>query len=268
MMMFDTNKREVLDDVFSNEDSLFHYSSRCSGVQILSSNKIRLSNRKKSNDPIENINLSESYLWFSKNDIDGNQIYDDSENLNIFIRNLKVQFSNSKQLCFCKNFINQDKSKIELGFLKPRMWDNYGDKYNGVCLVFSKRKLIDDLEEKINGDVNYIDYSEFSEFKFEENLNKYLENPKKYIDDIKEKFKKRLFSKHIDYNGENEFRIISFSDREYDYIPIKNSLIGVIVSTVNNSDLNLDFYKQYQKSENVPLYLLNWKELDFTFNPI
>ena len=49
-----------------------------------------------------------------------------------------------------------------MGFDIPAMWGHYGDKGKGVCVIFDKKKLLDNLSSSIfSGEVDYVapDYS-------------------------------------------------------------------------------------------------------------
>ena len=99
--------------------------------------------------------------------------YNESNQLNDLVSNLENSFN---QISFCKNYIGHEfaseyySSQFEgheeiFGFTKPRMWERYADNYSGVCLAFSKKKILalNEIKHKlIYKDVEYLKYSELS----------------------------------------------------------------------------------------------------------
>lgn len=254
-------------------DSIFHYTTRISGLRILGSGNILLSERKNSNDPIESLRPSYNLSWSGSSDEHSDHIRKETEGFveNIYQKILN-QISSTRQLCFCQNKLYDDGSIKEFGFLKPRMWDNYGEKYMGVCLVFSKSKLVETIQKHelhiIKSDVSYTSYWELRQNHFRINLNEVLSNPSEYETRLRSLMNKRLFSKHIDYQGENEFRLISFDEGRV-YIPISNCLTGVIVSFVGLSPGgDFKFFKDYSTENSINLYHLNWEDSDPDFHPM
>lgn len=83
----------------------------------------------------------------------------------------------------------------------------------------------------------------------------YLE---KYLNNIEQV----MFRKHIDYQGEDEYRAVSFSTNEFDYIDIEDCLVGIITPNkyrfentfVNNT---LSDYAAKYKSQ---LLYLKWAD--------
>ena len=223
-------------EVFKSDDTVYHYTTVETALNfILRDQKIRLSPRKSSIDPIENLEnwYSYSYGGYKESSVDDKNNAYKAKDL------FKERLSKTKQVCFCKNNELKDDDKrtnlpIEkYGFLKPRMWDNYGDKYKGVCLAFSRNELEKEADKNniIFDNLEYINYSEISA-----NSNGHTSIDVKevnrlgietYYEKHIEKEYKLLFNKHIDYKGENEFRLCSFSDNNYDYVDISKALKGV-----------------------------------------
>ncbi|UXE68776.1 MAG: DUF2971 domain-containing protein [Chryseotalea sp. WA131a] len=102
--------------------------------------KLRLSPRSQSSDPIENTEHFFSYAGGNH----GEGIPADAIRLT---NETKKMLRKTKQVCFCKNTCRPDENGMifppfeKYGFAKPRMWDQYGDKYKGVCLVFSLKRF-------------------------------------------------------------------------------------------------------------------------------
>jgi hypothetical protein len=144
---------------------VYHYCDSNTAIQyILHEKQIRLSNRRNSIDPIENKKPFISYLQ--------TQNFDDEVKASVSrikIRDLTLEkLANAKQLCLCMNdqskYHNNENPQYRYeyyGFLKPRMWDQYADKYQGICLAFSLSALKENASDFKNGEIKYVDYNRF-----------------------------------------------------------------------------------------------------------
>lgn len=215
-------------DLYKDDDTIYHYTTSETALShILKSMKLRLSPRSNSSDPIENV--EHFYTYSSDITTDALRLTNEAKEI----------LGKTKQVCFCKNNSAIDIRGMnhppfeKYGFAKPRMWDQYGDKYRGVCLAFSLTKLLENAA-KVNitgGNLNYITYHESEESHHSIDNNRLTQGgydtyKKSYSDYLI----KRLFNKHNDYVHENEYRLHSFAHGNYDYIDIKNTLRGVIIS--------------------------------------
>lgn len=144
------------------------------------------------------------------------------------------------------------------GFLKPRMWDQYADKYKGVCLAFSLKKLRDQAGSLPNDLVKYMSYNHLEQhyYSFDEYLICKI-GVDEYVSKLSDYIKTRMFKKHKDYSGENEYRFLSFSGSEYDYIDIEGCLTGIIISN-NSSEFMKKALNEYAEKYNVELLNINW----------
>lgn len=236
----------LIPSLYKDNDTIYHYTTSETALShILKSMKLRLNPRSQSSDPIEN---TEHFFSYSGSN-NGEGIPADALRLK---DEAKKMLKNTKQVCFCKNNSIKDENGMNFltfekyGFAKPRMWDQYGDKYKGVCLAFSLKKILEIATAvNIKGDnLNYITYreSEVSHHSidtFRIARDGYDTYKKVYSDYLV----RRLFNKHNDYIHENEFRFLSFADSNYDYIDIKEALKGVIIS---NLSVNPFLYKGFK----------------------
>lgn len=237
-----------LPNLYKDDDTIYHYTTSETALShILKSMKLRLSPRSYSSDPIENTEHFFSYSGGSH----GEEIPTDALRLT---NETKEMLRKTKQVCFCKNNSIKDECGMtfppfeKYGFAKPRMWDQYGDKYKGVCFAFSLKKLLENAAKvNITGDnLNYISYhqSEISHLSID--IHRLAQDGyEKYKQVYSDHLMRRLFSKHNDYINENEYRLYSFADGNYDYIDIKGALRGVIIS---NLSINSFLYKSFKDS--------------------
>lgn len=250
-------------DIFNSEDIIYHYCSTQTAIEhILYERKLRLSPRNKSSDPIESTEPWLNYSSYGYNDTkkaskeEVNQVRD-------FIKN---KISNVRQVCFCmNNLVDSFERKPNFpaeyyGFLKPRMWDQYADNYNGVCLAFSLKELKKQKEIILNP-IDYVNYSILEHNRQSIDLNLlhqigFEDYCKYYFQKVEEK----LFRKHLDYQGEHEYRIFSYSKNKYEYIDISNSLIGVIVSKNKTNNYSIERLNNYTTDYNIELLDIYWME--------
>lgn len=217
-----------------SEDAIFHYTKKKVFFEnILPNLKLRLSPLEMMNDPMEYREPIFTYHMFGYFKTD-KKLKNKAKNL---LNNLKQK--QSKIACFCSNNNSQTK-----GYLRSRMWSQYGENHEGICLVFSKQALnnlidktykfeaveyIEELFPLSNFDFNY---HELKQTPLDMFCDKYFEN----------KYKKLFFTKIIDYRDEVEFRLLKrVKDKNiiYDYIPIEKCLKGIIVGDRFHSVYNI-----------------------------
>lgn len=212
------------------EDIIYHYTKASTAIDhILFNNQLKFSHAKKSNDPIESAkaNLRGIYYDSEANSSLSAQQYEDQNELIDSVIKLKDQFT---QICFCQNQMEEDSLDINkisnwlgheelFGFCKPRMWDQYADKFSGVCIAFSKHKILSRNSKKmeiIDGKVKYLKFQELSTSKLTSINGNYLAEVGKeiYKSKITQMIKQAFFYKHIDYIGETEYRIGCFISKD------------------------------------------------------
>lgn len=242
-------------DVFKDQDTIYHYTSLNTAIDyILKKKQLRFSPRLASNDPIEFVMRPTRMggVYWGENHMQEVEIRT-ADNANEISLRLKKKFKQAKQLCFCENESHEKfKERIHnlpeeyFGFLKPRMWDQYGDKYNGVCLSFSKRKLLK-IHTGFSQKVEYLPYSKM--YKDESIRLNELDDLgfDEYNDRIFQEVVTNLSKKHIDYSGESEFRLYSFSDENYDYINISEALNGIILPKRSSSKSSAEELTEFSK---------------------
>lgn len=257
-----------ISNIFNSDEIIYHYTKTQTVYEyILHTNKLKLSERKNSNDPIENI-ISRAIVKISN--------FSDTEKaskktVDKVSKYILEQIKNSKQICFCKNNDNSELQKFKnkpseyYGFLKPRMWDQYGDNYNGVCLVFDKKKLKEINSNIYSHDIKYVNYDEFRQNNTSINTNNLHKiGLTEYLKKTSEKIKIASFLKHKDYSGENEYRFISFSNTET-YLNIGNSLKAIIVSRKNLTDFADKRLIEYTTKNKIPLFYIEWTIYGYHF---
>lgn len=197
----------------SAHDAVFHYTRNSTALEkILLKDCFKFSSFANANDPHE---------YKDKMIGDGGwgweEVRDKADKTSEVLDKL---LKNVSYISCCANTFEQDSLKIH-GFLRSRMWSQYGESHKGVCLVFSKEKLINLLREKYKDEM-YLFYQ--ADVAYKEYLNAYSEydsieinsdsfegkTPDSIAMDHIEKYQKELlFSKQLDYIDEHEHRIVA-----------------------------------------------------------
>lgn len=247
---------------FQDKDIIYHYTTAETAIQhILHTDSLRLSPRLRSNDPIEKKGFSiggmttqlddeKSRALFKRTDGDAKFINDKIDDL----------VRNAKQLCFCKNYYSRGEFLMDhYGFLKPRMWNQYGENFRGVCLAYSKSKLLENNKITHYGNMRYIDYSTLQN-NFDTINHDSLDGKRKneYIKNVMIRVHETFFQKHKDYRDEREYRFLSFSSNEYEFINTKDALIGIIFSPNLTNDFNAEQLQFFANKRGADLVYLNW----------
>jgi len=276
-----------------NSDIIYHYTKASTAIDyILYNNQLKFNQYKNSNDPIESSHVRRgTYYWGSEvGKPISSKTQKDIEELKDHVRYLEKNFY---QICFCKNSVGDIfaskncicdfKGHEEIfGFTKLRMWDQYADKFSGVCLAFSKERILSTNKSKLNlleDDVKYCTFRELTEKKVNDISGNYFASVGKdiYKNELEEKVKKSFFCKHKDYSGENEYRIGAFFDKNncilehqkgeliFDktmMLDTSNCIEAIFMSSYANEKQKSELL-EYANRLNIPIIEMNWKHDSF-----
>jgi len=277
-----------------NEDVIYHYTKSSTAVDyILYNEELRFSKRQKSLDPLESIipNRSTFYKTGGLNDNKINsEHYNQSDDLVNYISELEQNFY---QICFCKNtmgsdfasknYLTQFHGNEELfGFTKPRMWERYADNYEGICLAFSRKRLLKRNKDKfkfIDKNIEYLSYIDLNCKKIDDISGNHLVKVglDKYKEELKTAAEMAFFCKHSDYSGEDEFRIGVYYDSEkcgaekirgeFQFfesmmLDIQDCLEAIFISSFNNERQKQTLLKYADKFK-IPIIEMVWKHNSF-----
>lgn len=270
-----------------NEDIIYHYTKASTAIDyILHSQKLRFSKSILSNDPIESIKILRPTSYYDDH-IDKKQTKQHHEDLKCIHKIVEDCESKFSQICFCKNTFNDDDNdspstldgnEEQFGFTKLRMWDQYADRYNGVCIAFSKEKIMNNNKDKFNliaKDIVYLTFQDLFSKKVGNIQGNHLNEVgiDKYSEQVKDQLTDSFYCKHLDYSGENEFRIGALFDREKctpEYIrgeiildqnmmlDITNCIEAIFFSSFANSKQKDDLL-DYANKLSVPLIEMKWQ---------
>jgi hypothetical protein len=230
------------DEFVHSDDALFHYTSTTVFFEhILDKMELRLSPLENMNDPMEYKKPLFTYFSYGYPKYDRELL----EKAKIRLNDLKLR--ECKIACFCSNLKNSHK-----GYLRSRMWSQYGDNHKGVCLVFSKESIqsVIDCSYKFE-EVDYINKPfPLQDYDIEYGLLNHI-GVKKYFDDFFEKkYKKIFFTKVTDYRDESEFRLLKRVKNKniiFAYINFRSCLKGVIIGDKCHQIYNYIFDHIHEK---------------------
>lgn len=273
-----------------NDDIIYHYTKASTAIDfILYNNELQFSQARKSIDPIESRKAERRTIYYG-GEVDkpiSKKQYEEENELHAFVDNMEEQFN---QICFCQNSMGEDfadKNCISnfegheelFGFSKPRMWDQYADKFSGVCIAFSKVKILSLNQKIIEGNVEYLTFQKISLNKIGDIQANHLVNvgKEKYKDQLELLVRESFFYKHIDYSGENEYRIGTFFDKDKCSIQtirgemifnrtmmldISNCVQAIFVSSFANDKQKKDLL-EYANKLNVEIIEMKWRHNSF-----
>ncbi len=231
-----------LADEIDLEKYLYYYTSFETGAKyILPKMRLRFNSFKNTNDPREtkewNFNLSISEGEHEKLPICVDFLSYQKKFTDLIKKRIKL-------LCFSRDYNPQNGEwknygLFGRGFMKPRMWAQYGDNHKGLCLIIDKKMFESELlaEEQIIGKYksDYIEYRDYFEpndlYAFKIDTKDIIKSNFKDVvnDRVKRYYKTMFFRKNIDWETETEYRYLLKNNIKNVYIDIKNCLKGVVL---------------------------------------
>ncbi|WP_417683206.1 DUF2971 domain-containing protein [Pseudidiomarina aquimaris] len=236
-------------DITSIGSQVAHYTTFEVAENIIKSKQIWLSGIDRVNDPREYSD------WNLVARLDQGGIYDHEvgepirEELNKLKKFCKIS-------CFSEDSDSEfDKSPpqryVHLGcigrcYANPVLWHHYADKHKGVCLVFDKQLLIDNLSNSAGTLPWRADSVEYARGKFardlfstEFNYDFHQANDESYPERfINERSKDLFFRKHLPWQAENEFRLFLYSRCEGPFrLTFGSALKKIVVSDLGKDDI-------------------------------
>lgn len=241
---------------FDTDHYLYHYSTFDKAIKIMQSNSLRFSPINKTNDTVEaKVRISFPHTsQVNKAEFDKKTavIYDYFCKHHPEIRLLC--FSTDNQ---CAPLALPSPSKRVFydisgrGFALPRMWSQYASNNEGVCFIFNKEKLLEEVQKSIAfhrcEKVRYKKYTDsfnISEEKVDSLYSKVsmLANGSLTLVEMMQKDKEFLqynyFQKLDDWKNEREFRIIALAGDNSSALSIGNLfsyLEGVVIGEYMDS---------------------------------
>lgn len=248
----------------NNQNYVAHYTSLDTAVKYIIENRtIKVNSICNVNDPYENtldwLEDDSSTGWGNIQEIELLKKLQDK-----LFRLIKVFCTTS----FDELSVNsKDISNHIYG--RPRMWAQYGDNHEGVCLIFDKNELNEQFEtlDYIDLHSGKIDY-EIDLSRIENTINvereaieELLNSPEKLFNKINSnlQYKYKFMRKHVDWKTENEYRWLLFcrNDEEL-FLPFYKSLKAIVFGAKVHHR-----YFSTLRHEEIPSYFLEFKDNNY-----
>jgi hypothetical protein len=246
-------------DFFNNDNLLFHYTKTQIAIErILHKKEFKLSRMDLMNDPKESLDFS---LVIANTDTP--DLTDEDERNMHFkeIGKISDEFRGAvkrrKIASFCCHTPIVG-NMFSYGCCNPRMWSQYADAHQGICLVFSRKELdmiFDSIEHEYYADAVKYDNDKLK------NMDVQILDAKKDTRQHIDKFKSYLFLlKANDFQDEKEYRYIVDDNNinsEALTINYKDSLKAIVTSYRFPTAVELNV-KNYCKTNGILWYRVNW----------
>ena len=261
----------MIENVTTADKFLYHYSKVTTAVDyILKDRSLMLGRYNTTNDP------KETKSWqFNLGTNEDRELgkYNMAEESAWLSHELKYR---ARLACFCMDSSplsgNHLDDIFKRGFCKPRMWAQYAEKHTGVCLVFDRRKLSKSIDEQfaskhlvMSGPIKYVDRS------IAPNL--YLDQP--YIINVdvlesvgrnaypqlhlKTHYQTLFFEKMTDWQNENEWRWVVFTNSDEEiFVNYGSALVGLVFGE-DTSDKAVQDMMNLTESCSLRYMGLKWK---------
>lgn len=269
---------EIIEEIKNGEDSIYQYTTHI--TDIIASNELRLYSLLGQNDPRETQTLwciPPSYISVSSSLV--------REERERFIREQKQKIikgieelsnyikSPCRQASFSMSVYDNDNDYECGGDQHVRMWAMYAGNHSGVCLAFSKNKLIENCKKALGGEgdiyAGNVEYLIKNDPLDKEIVSKVSNDniaykdmiPKIGDDIIKNDFKKWLFIKHVDWRDEAEYRIVFRAKNEmksnYVSVPLTGAIQEIIVGCAFDK-AKIEYINRYCVENNISWKKIRW----------
>ncbi len=187
---------------------LYHYTTFESFVKIWLSGKLKFGTLDNQND------IFESRKWFSTSGI-----YPDKLNRT---REILKEY---RQISLTKDY------EQRAGYLSPMMWGHYANKGKGICIEIDSAELKLDGITCLHDNVEYV-----PDFPVPPAVPQDCETDDEIRHFVEENKQHFFFTKHVDWAGENEYRIVS---RTESFLDISNTVYKVYISECGMDQLDM-----------------------------
>ncbi len=150
----------LYDDHFETDNYIYHYTSMEKAVLILHGDSLKFSKINSSNDTLE-----------AKPKMSCREISANEKLKKVFLHIKQINNNYMQLLCFSKDnsHIVENASADTIlndytgrGFALPRMWAQYSSNNNGICFVFNRKLIEEQIKNQLKeslvqlGDVEYV----------------------------------------------------------------------------------------------------------------
>lgn len=258
---------QLFGSVSNPSEWVYHYTSREAALEkILSSGKLRLGTFASLNDP------RESKDWSFSLSVASDERLQTDEFLKVQELATKQVKSHCKLLCMCQDDPRVTTDGIDYifyrGFARPRMWAQYSQNHQGVCLVFNRQLLHESIQAQLghkgtvfSGAVEYsnmhhddwnafhLDHEAIEKFSLEEILER----------KITQHYRTYFFHKAEDWSNEIEWRwVLRGQDQMPEFFDFRQAICAVILG-VNFPQVYEPLMESFAKKYGIHIARLLWR---------
>jgi hypothetical protein len=245
-----------LGSFFNDDDLLFHYTKANIALErILHKNEFKLSRMDAMDDPREALDFSLVIVGDRIEPKNMDDVKNYTESIFYINEKFRKKVKRSKVASFtCQSHIVGD--SFSYGYSRARMWSQYAEGHQGICLVFSKKCL----EDKFSGKKFHQGAVEYNNEKLRDRDVTTLDDKKEVEQHIVEHKSELFFLKAEDFKDEKEFRFVVIdADDEGDIhnISVEGCIKAIITSFRFPTAYEL-IIKEYCSKNNVPWFRVSW----------
>jgi len=220
-----------MEEVLQKDNVIYHYTKAAVAINhILPHGQLKFSRLGDSGDPFE------YKFWFLNTVAWGLE-----DELTKMMQKAhpaidKLRRRDFRMISFCRNretLLGSENQIKQLGCSKSRMWSQYAENHEGVCLAFNKDSLLHSMGKvaTVYAEDTIYEYPDGSSARvLDGNKMETLGVEPYCLEHVKKHYRYFFFTKNPDYQDENEFRIIIHSESDSDiFVDISNSLVAIII---------------------------------------
>lgn len=238
-------------DLDAGEAYFYHYTRFDRLQQILAGGQLRMGPYSSTNDP------RETKSWYPSLTVpnDGSALSHD-EFMHLLADIDGRLRGRTKVLCLTRDARPKDELdsvfQFRRGYARARMWDQYGDRHAGACLVFDRSRLHSAVVAAAApavprfGNVRYENRPVGPVGGFNFDFARLRENGVEAEADafLQEHAGELFFRKNTDWESELEFRYVVVDDRRELFVPIQKCLVAVVLGDAHTPD-HLEAIRQH-----------------------
>ncbi|MBU2952744.1 DUF2971 domain-containing protein [Marinobacter sp. F3R08] len=250
--------------MFESGKYVYHYTSGETATDwILPSLSLRMSPFTNVNDPRESKHWPFKFYARSA---------EESFDPELFREATRYVRDKSLVLCCSRDHPEGGDDSLRRGYARPRMWDQYGDKHKGVCLVLDEEELGRAVARMANGRQRFSGKVEYLDSSFGPMIQEADPYGLVYLEDVKQRglssvleplilrFSDSLFfTKHKDWEHESEQRWVvrTEDEREPDFVSIQGALRAVLLGADCTPETEQKVIACCQR-HNIAIHRVNW----------
>jgi hypothetical protein len=155
------------------------------------------------------------------------------------------------------------------GWARARMWEQYGENHQGICLIFDRDSLVRHLTHDLDRQLGFgpyhrnVEYDEMGSAALQATNLQPAEWPQSIAGDLVEKyiedhFDELFFKKTLDWQTEYEYRFVTTASPEQPLYAAYGDALLAIVTGERFPDWQLPAALEASRESNVQLLTMNW----------